>query len=267
MIGGDQIFGTFRGADPLGVALAVDGKDLSIPWREVAGAYFRRGAAHAAPIEGLWARVEWRAAPGVDPRDLDQAEGVLRAASDAELSLETPFAGPLTIPRDRLRRLRILGRARRQVLDASPHHLGNEVVRDLDPPQPEGNVLEVPFTLDAIPEGPATLAVDAVQVAGEAEALPFSAFVKGGELRTNVTINGQEVDYLNRHVATKNETTERLRLAIPPGVLRVGKNVARFEEVGKKDDPNDLDDLGILGVALETVAKPPAPAPAPAKVP
>ena len=180
----------------------------------------------------------------------------MRAITDAELTIETPFAGRLTIPRDRLRRLRILGTLRRQVLDAAPHHLGNEVVRDLDPPQPEGNALEVVFQLAAVPEGPATLAVDALQVAGEAESLPFSAFVKGGELRTNVTINGRKVDYLNHHVADKNETPERLRLPIPPGVLRVGKNVARFEGAGKKDDPNDLDDLGILGVALESESKP-----------
>lgn len=258
LVGGDQLFGRLKGADAEGATLETDGRDVSIAWREVAGVYFRRGPAQAPPIQGLWARLEWRAAPGNDPRDLDQAEGVLRAVTDEALELETPFAGTLSIPRERLRRLRVVGQARRVVLDASPHHLGNEVVRDLDPPQPQGSVLEVPFTLEAVPEGAAFLAVDALQVAGEADALPFSAFVKGGELRTNVTINGKEVDYLNRHVRSKNEAPERIRLAIPAGLLKVGKNIARFEEVGKKDDPNDLDDLGILGVALESDARPAA---------
>jgi hypothetical protein len=93
--------------------------------------------------------------------------------------------------------------------------------------------------------------IDAIQVAGEADHLPFATLVKKGELRTTVKVNGQEVDYLNRHVTSKNETAERLRLRLPAAVLHEGRNVLRIEQSGTAKDPNYLDDLGVLCIALE----------------
>ena len=263
LVGGDQLFGRLVRADAERVTLTVIDQEATFSWAEVSGLYFRRAPAPARPIEGTWVRAEWRAAPGGDPKDLDQAEGALTAATPEALTLATPYAGSLTIPHDRLKRLKVLGKMRRLVIDPTAHHLGNEVVRDLDPPQPEGRSLALKFPLDAVPDGPAALAVDVVQVAGEADMLPFSSFVKEGELRTNVRINGKPVDYLNRQVTSKNEAPERIRLAIPAGVLVAGENRVEFEEVGKKADPNDLDDLGILGVALESGFAGRAEAPAP----
>ena len=102
-----------------------------------------------------------------------------------------------------------------------------------------------------VPAGPAALVLDVVQVVGEASGLQFSSLVQKGELRTNVTINGQPVDYLNRHITSKNETPERIRLPIPAGRLHPGRNVIRFEQAGIASDPTYLDDLGLLGIALE----------------
>jgi hypothetical protein len=205
-------------------------------------------------VEGLLVRLEWRSAPGRDPRDLDQADGALVGLSDSTLTLATPYAGTLAVPRDRLVSLRVVGRGRRLVIDPTAHHLGNDIVSQppaLDPPQPEGAVLERSFDLAAVPPGPAFVAADVVQVAGEAPGLQFSNLVKNGQLRTTVKLNGREVDYLNRHITTKNETPERIRLPIPAGLLREGRNVLRFEQAGIASDPNYLDDLGILEVALE----------------
>lgn len=94
-------------------------------------------------------------------------------------------------------------------------------------------------------------------VPGEADNLPFAEFLKNGELRTNVLLNGRLIDHLNRHVRDQNETAARLRLPVPAGALRAGENVLRLEQVGKKNEPGYLDDLGILGTALEFA--PPAP--------
>ena len=215
---------------------------------------FRRVAARGAPVEGLLVRLEWRSAPGNDPRDLDQAEGALTGLTDSAVTLATPYAGSLTIPRGRLRRLRVLGSGRRLVIDATVHHLGDQISSIpplLDPPQPEGGVLDRSFELPEVPPGAAFAVLDVVQVAGEASGLPFSTQIKKGELRTNVLINGKPIDYLNRHIASKNETPERIRLPIPPGVLRPGKNLLRIEQVGIENDPNYLDDLGVLAIALE----------------
>ncbi len=81
-------------------------------------------------VEGLLVRLEWRSSPGNDSRDLDQVEGALLSVTDAAFTLATPYSGDLTIPRDRLRRLKVLGNARRIVLDPSSHHLGNESPRN-----------------------------------------------------------------------------------------------------------------------------------------
>ncbi len=262
LVGGDQVFGTIRAADANRVVLKVDREEASISWSEVSGLHFRRVPSQGRPIEGLLVRLEWQSAPGDDVRDLDQAEGALTGLTDASATLATPFAGDLTIPRDRIRRLHVLGRGRRIVLDATSHHLGDEIsIRApiLDPPSPEGGVLERTFKLDHLPAGQSHLSLDVVQVVGEESSLPFSDLVRKGELRTNVQINGKFVDYLNRHINSKNEAPERIRLAVPAGLLREGENRLRIEQVAPSGIPNPLDDLGVLGIALESDSVPASP--------
>ncbi|MHC5543611.1 hypothetical protein ACYOEI_35755, partial [Singulisphaera rosea] len=207
------------------------------------------------PLLGWLVRVDWRSAPGNDPRDLDQAEGALTALDDTSLTLETSYSSaPLTISRDRLRSLRVLGRGRRTVIDPTAHHMGNEVVgrpNPLDPPQPEGRTLEREFNLVEIPSGPAFLTFDVVQMVGEVVGLPYADLVRKGEVRTNLEVNGKAVDYLNRYVTSKNESPERIRVPIPSGVLQPGANRLRLVQVGRANDPEYLDDLGVLEIAVE----------------
>ncbi len=260
LVDGDQIFGKLLTADVDALALRVDGRDLTLPWTDVAALRFRRPSAPSRMIEGLLVRLDWRSSPGIEPRDLDQAEGALLTVTDAALTLATPYAGDLTIPRDRLRALKVQGQGRRIVLDPSAHHLGNEVAKEplmLDPPWPEGGTLEQTFTLDRVPEGAPAIVMDVVQVVGEANSPPFSEMVRKGEIRTNVKLNGRLFDYLNRHITTRNEVPDRIRLPIPPGLLKPGANTLRIEQVGKANDPEELDDLGILTIAIEfTPARP-----------
>ena len=222
LVDGDQIFGRFRSADPDAVRLAVDNRVVPLPWTEVAAVQFRREPLQGRPVAGLLARVEWRAGPGADARDLDQIEGAILALTDAALTVATPYAGDLTIPRDRLRRLKVTGRGDRIVVDPHAHHLGNNLATPdlpLDPPMHEGGTLERTLTLDRAPDprAPAFVVLDVVQVIGEESGDPFFAgLVKKGQLRTVARVNGTVVDYLNRHVATKNEAPERIRLPIPP---------------------------------------------------
>ena len=257
LIDGDQIFGRFRSADPDFVRLLVDAREIPLPWTEVAAVQFRREPTPGRPIDGLLVRVEWRPGPGTEPRDLDMVEGALLAATDASITVDTPYSGTLTIPRDRLKQLRAVGRGVRVVVDPFAHHLGDRRAGkdlQLDPPLPEGGTLERTFSLDRIPDPKASTAsvvVDVVQVVGEATNVPFSDLVRRGELRTSVLVNGQKVDHLNRHITTKNESPERVRLKVPDGLLRVGANTIRFEQIGMRNDPEELDNLGILGIAVE----------------
>ena len=122
------------------------------------------------------------------------------------------------------------------------HHLGNEVSKAPDRstrPSPRGAPSSGPSPSTEVPEAgtQARLVLDVVQVVGEANGLEFSEIVRKGELRTNVWLNGREVDYLNRHITTRNETPERIRLPIPAGLLKAGENRIRIEQVGKLERP------------------------------
>jgi hypothetical protein len=254
LTGGDQVFGKVTEADSERVRVSVDGRDVSLEWSEVSGLYFRRDAAPGALVSGPLVELSWKSAPGNDPRDLDRVEGALTDISPTVLTLATPFAGMLNVPRDRVTSLRLVGRGARLVLDNAAHHLGDSISTVpplLDPPQPEGGVLERSFEIDPLPDAPVTIVVDVVQVVGEAAELPYAALIKKGELRTNVSVNGSPFDYLNHYITTKNEVPERVRLTVPKKLLRNGKNLIRFEQVGIASDPNFLDDLGLLGIAVE----------------
>lgn len=248
LLAGDQYFGAIRTADPRAIGFDLDGRPLRLDWSEVAALRFRRKATPGTWLDGLLIRAEWDAGPA---QLTDQVEGVLAEATAAGLTIRTPYAGTLTVPTDRLRRLQVLGRGRRLVLDPGRHHLGDQYMATLDPPQAEGGILELPFTLAEVPPGEAAIVLDVIEVAGESPNLPFAEQIKNGELRTNLTVNGRAVDYLNRHIADLNETPTRIRLPLPPGLLNPGANRLRLDQVGKAKDPEYLDDLGILGIALE----------------
>jgi len=258
---GDQLFGTVRSADGEKAEMLVDERPIALGWGELAGLHFRREPAPGAPVSGALARVEWRSdadEPGAEP---DFAEGAVEALTDAALTLATPYAGTLEIPRDRLVRLRVQEPGLRLVVDPCAHHLGDEVSTTpprLDPPMPEGGQLERAFEVPegAVPAGPAFAVLDVVGVVGEATGLPFSDFVRRGELKTYLAINGRRVDDLNRHVAGANESVERIRVPIPADALRPGANVLRIEQTGIATDPGWLDDLGVVGVAVEFAAPP-----------
>lgn len=259
LISGDQLFGAVEAADAEKVALKLDGKKVDLSWGEVSGLYFRRDASAGALVTGLLVRAEWRAAPGSDQRDLNVVEGALTRLTANDLTVATPYAGALEVPRIRLTSLVVLGRGTRIVLDSKAHHLGDEVSNSaplLDPPQPEGPVLERSFELKEVPAGAAFLVLDVVQVVGEAPELPFASLVKKGELRTNLKLNGEPFDYLNRFINSRNETPEQVRIPIPRALIHLGKNVVRLEQTGTAGDPNFLDDLGVLGVAVEFVPSP-----------
>ena len=184
--------------------------------------------------------------------------------SDSTLTLATPFAETLQIPRDRLQRLQVLPAGWRRVIDPSAHHLGDEISVTppfLDPPHPEGGVLERSFALPEDLKGSRFLVLDVIQVVGEASGLPFSEFVRRGELKTFVEINGVRCDYLNRYIRTANETPERIRIPIAANLLKPGENQLRIVQTGIANNATWYDDLGILCIAVEVEAPGPNPRP------
>jgi hypothetical protein len=264
LVTGDQVFGEARKADPDGATLVLDGRSVRYRWSDAAGLYFRRAPAPSEPLEGQWVLLSWRPDPRPSSGEPDRVEGVLVGATPEAVAVEVPYAGRLTVPRGQLAELVPLGRVWRTILDPTSHHLGSSIVPELDPPQPAGSSLELTFDLDAVPPGAASIGLDVLQVVGVDGNLDFSPLVRRGELLTSVLLNGRPFDNLNRHVTTRNDAPLRIRLPVPPGLLRQGRNVLRFEQAGLKDDPEKLDNLGLARIALEVdPARPNGEAPQP----
>jgi len=254
LVVGDQLFGEVLRADGDRVLMSVDRKPVNLSWSEVAGLFLRRLPAQGATVDGLLARVEWRAAAGDDPVDLDFAEGAIVAVSDQVVTMATPYSGVLRVPRQRIRKMAIFGEGRRVVIDPAAHHLGDEPSTHpplLDPPLQEGGLLERTVELADVPDAQALLVMDVVQVVGEDNDLTFSQYVRKGELITWLAVNGQRIDFLNRYIKTRNDTPERVAIPIPAGLLRAGKNTLRLELTGMASKAEQLDDFGVLGIALE----------------
>src|SRR5260370_30285381 len=112
---------------------------------------------------GLRAGVEGRSARGDGPDNIVFAEGALTAVSDQAVTLATPYSGALLIPRDLLRKLVVQGQGQRLLIDPAAHHLGDELSSTaplLDPPQPEGGLLERTIELAVVPNRPCFLVLD-----------------------------------------------------------------------------------------------------------
>ena len=249
----DQVFGAVLSGDAraLQVSTSVDASGRSIPWSAVGVLIFRDQAGPAQPLAGEWVRLHWHPVGTQRPASFeDMLEGVFQELSDSEIVLDVPYFGLIRAPRAGLARLVILGKARRFLIDGIPHHLGDRLVADLDPPQPSSNLV-LDFKLGENPPLPAELVLDIVQLVGVTGTPGLSELVAQGQLRTKVRLNDHPLDDLNLQIDNANETPTRIRLAIPTHVLRPGANRLIFDQTGIPDEPEKRDNMGLLGVAIE----------------
>jgi hypothetical protein len=179
----------------------------------------------------------------------DLLEGVLQALDERRLTLRHPLLGKLEIERDKLQSVQRLFHGRRVELDTGIHHLGDRDrhVAELEPARAEGPNLRLPFRLDAVP-AEARVVVQVVHLKGPGDGL--AAALERGERRTEVVVNGQRVDYLNRHVGRASPTPLFLRIVLPRRVLQTGDNVLEIRQTPDLATERH-ESCGILGVALE----------------
>lgn len=184
------------------------------------------------------------------PKGFDRVEGAIENLSASTLTLALSQGGSLNIPLSDIESL-IMTEARGvRLLEARPHHLGDEIDMKVIPPEPEGNKLAIAFDSDAAHAAqPTAIAVDVLQVLG-ANIAPFIDSIARGELITELWLNQTNLGTLNSQVKDRNETPQRLYFNIPPGTMRAGTNQLEFRQKGQKNDPNYLDDLSILGLRL-----------------
>jgi hypothetical protein len=247
---GDQLFGSIVRADRR--TLEVRGKfgQRSFPWPEVQGCSFRRAAAPPHTTEGAHVRLLLHT--GLTP-DADILDGVVRELDTRHLTLRHPRLGDLSIDRPFLRELRPLFFGKRMELDNGFHHLGprGRTAQGLTPARAEGLDWRGTFTLDAVPAD-ARLVLQAVGLTGTAD--PGGTALAVGGLRTEVVVNGQQVDYLNRQVERAGPKPHRLAVPLPRDGLRVGHNAV---ELRLTPDPatGRYAHCGVFDLALEIPQK------------
>ncbi|MBI1324350.1 hypothetical protein GC170_14360 [bacterium] len=197
--------------------------------------------------DGYFASLGLLMPPG---KSQDRVEGAVENCDASGITLRLSQGGKVVIPFESVVAIERRNAVGLRVIDSCPHHLGDEVDLRVIPPEPLGNRLELAFQAKEEEAGwPLELAIDAVEVLGP-NSPKFGDLIRKGELLTELRLNGNMLGTLNEKVALSNETPERLRFAIPAGVVKPGTNRIEFRLKGRSNDPNYLDDLGILGVRL-----------------
>jgi hypothetical protein len=102
--------------------------------------------------------------------------------------------------------------------------------------------------LEAVP-ATARLMVSVVQLKGAGDGI--GPELERGELRTEVWVNDQRVDYLNRLVARAQPRPQRLSVTIPKKLLRVGDNVLEMRQTPEAGTEH-YENCGLSDLLIET---------------
>ena len=242
LVVGDQLYGTIRQADAEHVVIDVDDRPVSLDWSEVAGLYFRREPAAGAAVEGPLARVEWQASPGNSrpgPR--------FRRGGRDRLDRFGHHAEQLLMP----------GRSP-SLATASPGFASSSRAgsRSSTPPpitsattsRPRLPCSTLPCPREASSNGPSSSRTPVPRPAfagarrrpGRRRDRGHALLEPGPEGRAadqSSSINGKRIDYSTATSRPPTRRPERIRIPIPAGLLKAGKNVLRIEQTGTPETP------------------------------
>ena len=235
--------------------MTVDSEPVSLPWSEVAGVYFRRVPATSAP--GRRPAGTGRMAVGARRRSRQHRlcrgspHGRFRSGDHTGHALRRRLVDSTA---SSFANSWCREQGRRIIIDPAAHHLGDEfsTTAPLDPPQPEGGLLERTLELTDSSRRSLFCRHGCRPARRRKQPIPiFPQQIRDGELRTYLAINGKRIDYLNRYLKTNNLAPERIAIPVPAGLLHPGKNSIRLELTGMANEEKQLDDFGLLQMAVE----------------
>jgi hypothetical protein len=254
---GDELFGALEGLTAKSIAVAGAFGSTRTPWAEVVGLRFRREPIAARPVTGWIARIELQAAPGALPGDCDWLVGALQSADEKTIALEHAWLGRLEFDPSAIRRLEPLFLGTRLEIEPAVSHLGDEIREEFRCPVPDGPRLERTFRLAASPAGPAFIRLETDNLEPAGPKTPawseFLTDLRAGHLLTEVFVNEQRVDDLNRHLDSRLPASRPgwLRIAVPAKLLKAGENRIRLEQRPARNDPRNFDDCELSNITLE----------------
>jgi hypothetical protein len=232
---GDETFGPIVELAPLRIAQEVRDAKQVHDWPSVREVLFHRGTLVEQETRGDHVRLRLRAGGGQH----DEMEGAVVALDGDRLTLAHPFLGELTIPIARIDELRPLFRGRRIPIESSPRHLGRGTKGGFAVAKGEGDTLRWQVKLDTPTS--AVLVIEAARVAGEEDGPDIKAALRRGGLRGEVSVNGQRVDELNRHVDRSTWQSVWVRIPLSSELLNTGTNAVELRlttdrETGRSSD-------------------------------
>jgi hypothetical protein len=142
--------------------------------------------------------------------------------------------GECKIERGRLQQLQSVFAGRRVELDNGVHHLGpvGGIQENIYPLRAEGPRLKWTCSLAAMPAS-ARLTVEVIELAGAVDGVAQQ--LERGELRTEVLVNGQRVDYLNRQMERASPRPRRLTVEVPARFFRSGENTIELVQTEERE--------------------------------
>ncbi len=233
---------------------------IEVDWMNVRGVLPKRR--RCPPSDSV---VGWIAAVELAPRLGELVDAgttivaAIRSADDTHVSLAHPWLGKLSIPWDFVQKITPMYQGHLQVLDASPHHLGNNTKPGWQVALPEGTNWNCEFNLAALPAdgSRAFLGLSVVDLepfggAFRMQGKQLEELRRGG-LRTAVWVNDRNLGDLNSLLdePAPVRSPRRLRIPIPAGVLGAGKNEVRFIQAPSTTNAREFDDWEMSRLTLE----------------
>jgi hypothetical protein len=252
---GDELFGELPTIDAREVILAGKAGRRKFPWSMLNGIVFAASDVPAGrPVDGWIATIELASILGAEAGPNDRLVAALQQVTDSELVAAHPYLGTIRIPLREIERIVPQYSGSLRLIDPAHHHLGNEIREDFVAKLAEGSRLQRSFALDALPKQGIFVSLMATDL--EPASSPEERFrqqLAAGPLRTELFVNGRRVTDLNQLISwrSKPENPQRLRIALPLGLLKKGNNVLRIEQRPARDDRQEFDDCEISRLAIE----------------
>lgn len=242
---GDEILGKAVGIErSAGVRFDMGSRVRSFPWFEAAGLSFCRSALQSKATEGEHVRIWIRTNDGLR----DELDAVVSKIDADHLVLMHAWLGELSIPLARVDEIRPLFYGQQLPIDGRIHHLGKSILKGFVHPAPTGLSLKCDFPLAKALPG--VLLIEAAHVVGPSDGPRIAEALKLGMLRTEVYLNGEMLDNLNRQVDRSSDKARLFRIAVSADRLREGLNSLEIRPTADKESGRQAE-VEIYSLRLE----------------
>lgn len=272
---GDQVYGSSARITPRDVHLKTEFGPVALAGSEVRSVHFPRPSPREyAPLEGDICRVRLAADSSTaffGPQRPYELLGEVRLARQGiqlrhpilqQADKESATQNPLSLPWPAIQKIEPLFRGKYRLLSTGPWHLGAKHLPAFSPPEPDGTFIRIPFELPEVAPGKAWLSMEVADLEPASEntlrATANLNELRRGFLTTHVALNQVPCRTLNRHCEFLSPLgqPQRIRIPLPAGSLKKGRNLLQFQQNPSRTDPRVFDDCEVRRITLEFDAEP-----------